>query len=422
MPNTNDEYSQKGINKKSNFFDYIDKDYESRIQDYWINNYNKKINPKLHMTFKHITGREEVRLIPGRILAREIFPVFNDYNLTSYYGDKNIYGTIIKPPYGPETVIKKIGGNFFDSQYNHINFEEAQNLLLHTNQDLIIKLSRSNNGRGVGKFSVKNNKIYFDGEYITFNELLEMHNKDFIIQKLIKQHPNLAAPHPSSVNTVRIVTFRWKGEIKYLFGFARFGTDNDIRDNATVDVSPAIGITDSGEFYETALNKNGDVFTHHPTTNYCFAELEPILEYENFKEYVKDLHKKFIHIDIIAWDIAVGLDGKPIVLECNFAGSTEFYQLVTQKSFFGDLTEEVLQYVIDEKKKRKPALMKKHRPKFKIRRKQLNKFKNENEKLKKQIKIQKNKIKNMEKQYQNMVNSKSFKLTKPLRKISQKLK
>src|SRR5699024_9762800 len=212
-------------------------------------------------------------------------------------------------------------------------------------------------------------------------------------------------------------------------------------------------------------------------TNYCFAELEPILEYENFKEYVKDLHKKFIHIDIIAWDIAVGLDGKPIVLECNFAGSTEFYQLVTQKSFFGDLTEEVLQYVIDEKKKRKPALMKKHRPKFKIRRKQLNKFKNENEKLKKQIKIQKNKIKNMkkqyqnmvnrknkkkkkkkkkkkikkrqkkknknkkenekkkkqikiqknkiknmEKQYQNMVNSKSFKLTKPLRKISQKLK
>src|SRR5699024_449821 len=251
--------------------------------------------------------------------------------------------------------------------------------------------------------------------------------------------------------------FRWKGEIKYLFGFARFGTDNDIRDNATVDVSPAIGITDSGEFYETALNKNGDVFTHHPTTNYCFAELEPILEYENFKEYVKDLHKKFIHIDIIAWDIAVGLDGKPIVLECNFAGSTEFYQLVTQKSFFGDLTEEVLQYVIDEKKKRKPALMKKHRPKFKIRRKQLNKYKNENEKLKKQIKIkknkikkhkkknkirkkqlnkiknekeklkkqikiQKNKIKNMEKQYQNMVNSKSFKLTKPLRKISQKLK
>src|SRR5699024_11837582 len=97
-----------------------------------------------------------------------------------------------------------------------------QNLLLHTNQDLIIKLSRSNNGRGVGKYSVKNNKIYYDREYITFNEILKMHNKDFIIQKLIKQKPNLAAPNPSLVNTVIIVTFRWKGEIKYLFGFARF--------------------------------------------------------------------------------------------------------------------------------------------------------------------------------------------------------
>lgn len=445
MSITNDKSNQKKLNtksaflkafSKSGFLDNIDNDFQAMIQNYWINYYNKKIDTTLHMAFMNMTGRKEVRLIPGRIMAREIFPVFNDYNVTSFYGDKNIYGSIIKPPYGPETVIKKIGGNFFDSEYNHIDYEEAHNLLLHTNQDLIIKLSRANNGRGVGKFSVKNNKIYFEGKNITFNELLEIHNKDFIVQKVIQQHPNLAAPHPSSVNTVRIVTFRWKGEIKYLFGFARFGIDNDIRDNATVDLSPAIGITDSGEFYNTAINKLGDVFTHHPTTNYCFAELEPIPKYENFKEYVKNLHKKFIHIDIIAWDIAVGLDGQPIVLECNFAGSTEFYQLVTQKSFFGDLTEEVLKHVIDEHKNRKPKLMRKHRTKVKVKQKQINKLKNKNIKLVEEIKIQNNEMKNMEnqiksqnekmktmeEQYKNLINSKSFKVTKPLRKLSKKIK
>src|SRR5699024_4176578 len=313
-----------------------------------MKNYNTKVDPLLHMAFMNLTNKKDVRLIPGKILQREIFPVFNDYNVTSYYGDKNIYGIIIKPPYGPETIIKKIGGNFFDSEYNPIDYESAHNLLIRSDQDLIIKLSKANNGRGVAKFSIKDNKIYFDGENISFNKFIEIHNKDFIIQKVIQQHPNMAAPHPSSVNTIRIVTFRWKGEIRYLFAFARFGINNDISDNATVDISTALCITDSEEFYHDGINKNGDTFTHHPTTNYCFADLDPIPDYENFKEHVKNYHKKFIHLDIIAWDIAVGLDGKPIILECNFAGSTSFYQLVTQKPFFGDLTEDVLQYVSDE--------------------------------------------------------------------------
>src|SRR5699024_3102315 len=199
----------------------------------------------------------------------------------------------------------------------------------------------------------------------------------------IEQHPIMAAPHPSSVNTLRIVTFRWKGEIRYLLAFARFGINNDIRDNATVDVSPALGVTDSGEFYKVALNKNGDRLTHHPTTNYCFADLEPIPDYDNFKQCVINYHKEFIHLDIIAWDIALGKDGKPIVLECNFAGTTWLYQLVTGKSFFGDLTDEVLKYVTDEWKVRQPALMRKHRKQAVINKKLKRKIK----KLEKKIKM-----------------------------------
>lgn len=431
MSKDKEKYTKIGINTKSNYFknwfnsgllNDVDEAFASDIQKFWKDNYDRKVDPILHMAFMNLTGQKNSRLIPRDILNKEIYPVFNDYGVTSYYGDKNIYGTMIKPPYAPETVIRKIGGNFFDSDYNPIDFENAHNILLNSYTDMVIKPSKSNNGRGVAKFNIRDNKIYFNEKNISFIDLLKIYNKDFIIQKAIEQHPNMAAPHPSSVNTIRIVTFRWKGEIRYLFAFARFGINNDIRDNATVDLSPAVGITDSGEFFEVGINKGGQTFTHHPTTNFCFADLNPIPNYEEFKQFIKDSHKKFIHLDIISWDIAVGLDGKPIILECNFAGSTPFYQLVSQKPFFGDLTEEVLEYIRGEWKSRKPLLMKKHRKKTKTKQKGIKKLKKQNRLLQRQLEIKEEELRQADEKYRAILNSKSFKYTRPLRKISKRLK
>jgi len=419
-----EKYTKLGINTRSIYFknwfnsgllNDIDETFASDLQTFWMDNYNTKVDPILHMAFMNLTGKKDSRLIPRNIMNRNIYPVFNDYDVTSYYGDKNIYETMIKPPYAPETIIRKVGGNFFDSDYKPIDFEKAQNILLNSSAEMVIKPSKSNNGRGVAKFRVLDNKIDFNEKSISFIDLLKIYKEGFIIQKAIEQHPNMAAPHPSSVNTIRIVTFRWKGEIRYLFAFARFGINDDIRDNATVDVSPAVGITDSGEFFEFAINKSGQTFTHHPTTNFCFADLNPIPNYEEFKQFIKDRHKDFIHLDIISWDIALGLDGKPIILECNFAGSTPFYQIVSQKPFFGDLTVEVLEYVKSEWKNRKPSLMKKHRKKGKPKQKDIKRLKKESQKLKKenqflqqQLEIQERELKQINEKYEAILNSKSF--------------
>lgn len=426
-----EKYTEIGINTKSNYFknwynsgllNDVDEAFALDVQKFWMDNYNTKVDPMLHMAFMNLTGQKDCRIIPRDVMNRDIYPVFNDYDATAYYGDKNIYGTMIKPPYAPETIIRKIGGNFFDSDYNPIDFENAHKILMNSNTDMVIKPSKSNNGRGVAKFSIRDNKIDFNERSISFIDLLEIYNEGFIIQKAIEQHPNMAAPHPSSVNTIRIVTFRWKGEIRYLLAFARFGINNDIRDNATVDLSPAVGITDSGEFFDIGINKDGQILTHHPTTNFCFADLNPIPNYEEFKQFIKDSHKDFIHLDIISWDIALGLDGKPIILECNFAGSTPFYQMVSQKPFFGDLTEEVLEYVRSEWKSRKPVLMRKHRKKIKPKQRRIKKLKKQNQLLQQKLEIQERELKQIDEKYRAILNSKSFRYTRPLRKVSKILK
>src|SRR5699024_12765722 len=109
--------------------------------------------------------------------------------------------------------------------------------------------------------------------------------------------------------------------------------------------------------------------------------------------------------------------------------STSFYQLVTQKPFFGDLTEDVLQYVSDEKKVRKTALMRKHRKnsilnkKLKQQKKQLSKSKAEYEKIEKELKDKTIELNRINKEYEkiskelsSVKNSRSWKYTSIFRR------
>src|SRR5690625_7978824 len=111
-----------------------------------MDNYDTKVDPTLHMAFMNLTGQKSSRLIPRDILNKEIYPVFNDYGVTSYYGDKNISGTMITTPYAPETIIRKTGGNFFASAYNPTDFENAPSILYNSNSAMVIKPTKSNKG------------------------------------------------------------------------------------------------------------------------------------------------------------------------------------------------------------------------------------------------------------------------------------
>jgi len=48
--------------------------------------------------------------------------------------------------------------------------------------------------------------------------------ENFLVQKRIEQHPVTAKPHPASVNTLRMLTLRWEGEIRNLLSYIRIGT------------------------------------------------------------------------------------------------------------------------------------------------------------------------------------------------------
>lgn len=334
--------------EKANLLEKIDFDFLDEIKIYWNNHYKKDIVPINHIAYMNLIGEKDVRIMPNSQMWNEIIPFFNDMTIRPGYSDKNLYDKLIDTKERPDTILKCVHGNYFDEANNDLNINEAKKLLLSMKQDLIIKTSNTDNGQGINKLYYKQGNIYLNNKPSDIGMIEQFMGKNFIVQTIIKQHPMIAEPHPSSVNTLRMVTFRWQGEIRHLLTYARFGGGNNIKDHAIAG-GVSVSVNDEGILGNYGLDTHLMVHSHHPTTNYSFQKTQiQIPNYEYFKEFVIRLHQNILHHDYVSWDIAVGYDGQPILIEPNFRGTTWRYQLASKKPIFGELTEDVLQHVSNE--------------------------------------------------------------------------
>jgi hypothetical protein len=432
--NRNEVYNKYNINTnkrafsryyKANLLNNIDEKYLDTVNSYWIKHYNKKIDPVLNLAFRNLTGKQDPRIIPSPVMWNEIIPYLNDMNIRIGYSDKNMYDRLINTPNAAKTILKRVRGHYYNSENNELSPEEAFEQMRSYENDLIIKPSDTDNGKGIQKIKYIDNQLYLDDKPIKLSDLEQEYKYNFIVQEVIKQHEIMAKPHPSSVNTLRMVTLRWDNKLHYLLSFARFGADNSVKDNAGTG-GLCIGVNDNGEFLNFAIDEDCNIYEKHPTTGYDFNEYAKIPEFDKYKRFVIDLHKNMIHHDFVSWDIAVGVDNEPVFIEANFRGATWLYQMAAQKPLFGDLTEEILEHVSSElaikvdknvsstaskknkRLKREINQLKKSKSELKTEVSRLNKLKAENQRLKKELKAIKN--------------SKSWKSTAFLRSLSKKIK
>ncbi|SDO06575.1 sugar-transfer associated ATP-grasp domain-containing protein [Alkalicoccus daliensis] len=437
----------------------LDAEYMDKVKKYWFSNYGLVPDTSLHAAFYNVTGLKEEMVVPGKVMWDVIIPYLNDLSLQAVYSDKNIYDKLITTKNAAEAVLKRVNGTYFDTFNNVLNYEEAILEIKKQNDDLIVKPSNTDNGKGISKLSVQDGKIFKEGIEISLEELELSYHQNFIIQKRIKQHPVLAEPHPSSVNTLRMVTLRWKNKIHYLLTFARFGSNNAVQDNAGAG-GVCVGVSDSGELLNIAVDENGNTHNVHPTTGYDFSKEMKIPEFGKCIDFVKNLHKDVLHQNFVSWDIAINEMAEPVFIEANFRGATWLYQLASQRPMFGELTEELLKTIKEERDKEKLDLEKftpkerkiqdkleENRARLKKSKSSVRKLRRENEYLNEQVnelktdlyryekelkelemlKEQEEEIKNyyiqktkeLEESLTKMKYSSSWKITKPLRKAGQ---
>lgn len=266
------------------------------------------------------------------MLRRDKLNLTRPYNYVCLMRNKSLFTTLCNS-WGFPTVrdIAKIkNGNYYDTEYSSIY------QILEINNNLFIKPIDSKKGQDIHKIDYINNNIYIDNEIKSIEELESFmneisHQNDFLIQKRIIQHPQISSIYEKSINTLRVVTINnlksYNPNDIYVLGVElRVGANGNFTDNISAG-GLKIGVDGAGFLCRFGYynHKYGTKTQKHPDTNIIF-EGYPIPYYSETVNLCKKFHSKIKDIHLIGWDVAITEEG-PIFVEGNDSCGTDFQVL-----------------------------------------------------------------------------------------------
>lgn len=205
--------------------------------------------------------------------------------------------------------------------------------------DLFCKKTNGIMGTAAFPFKLEGGRLWIGGQERRIEEFLRGLDGLYLLQEYIPQHQTMAALHPSSVNTIRLVTVNRDGEVSLLASAQRIGAhgkpvDNWAAGGVIVPIDPESGRLGPEGFFKPGYG--GRVRTH-PDSGISFEGYE-LPFFQESLGLVKKLHGFLPNIYSIGWDVAItpsgptiveGNDdwegGIPMVLDPNF--KTRFCQL-----------------------------------------------------------------------------------------------
>ena len=307
-----------------------DKEYQEIIVPFW-KKYGYKPEKYWYQIFSDREQKVDPRYIPDDLYYGELIPYFSNSQFRRFGEDKCYHDIWFADIKRPETICKNIAGVFYDSQMNPITPSEAVKLALAFKDEFLIKPSiDSGEGRLIKFFTPEtvNKKALI--------EAIKTMDANFIIQASVKQHPALANLNPSSLNTIRIVTFFFEGEVYVSSCILRVGAPNAKVDNVGAG-GFACPIKKDGWLKDKAVNRKAEWVTEN-SMGIKFADVK-IPEFDRVIETVRNAHRKIAHFKLIGWDMSVDIDGDPVFIEYNTCpGSNQ----ISCGPTFGDMTEKVL--------------------------------------------------------------------------------
>lgn len=293
------------------------------------------------------SGVESDLYLPIQLYRKYIFPYLDHDAWHWGYADKNMFARLLNVEDAkkhvdvllPECVACCDNGRYFVGGCDNIcTYDEAVLAVLSTEGNQIIKPTiQSNHGKGVMKIASE------DKTRQLVTELFERYGKNFVVQKEIRQHPELAKLNPTSVNTIRISTYQdFQGKVKVLYATQRFGGEGKIYDNAD---DP----NGSGGF--CAIMPDGTLSREiHHLRNMRKTYLndnivEKVPYFDKVQEAVLFLHTRFPHFALIGWDVTVTPEGHPLVIEYNFLPGFGSCQLAHGPMFQKEDLDEIMERV-----------------------------------------------------------------------------
>lgn len=319
----------------------LTKDQIEAVQAYWMGLTGKKLPYYWHEYFYSRNGEFSVRYVPTCFYHSDIIYRLNNRPLTMAYTDKCSLDNYFADVNRPKTIIRNSDGFFFDDK-RPITRDEAL-ALCRDLESVVIKPSMIGMwGCGVRLFSSRGGRI---GENETLEDLFGAYKENFIVQEKVIQHPEMARLNPTSLNTLRVLSFHRGDEVYILYAVVRIGRKDKQVDNETAGGINADILLENGCVrdcaYGTPAEKRiplTDVGT--PLKGYR------IPAFSDAMQIVKDLHKRLPYFSLVGWDFGIDSEGKPVLIEWNRCPDLS---QTAHGPAFGEMTEEIIKYALSRR-------------------------------------------------------------------------
>ncbi len=303
--------------------------YKKEVVKYW-SRYGIKPKKMWFDLYCFSEGKYDPRYIPEELYWTKIYPALNHVSFRNAYTDKCFYRQLFPYLKHPRTFIKNVNNCFYDSNGNAIDIGTAAELLLSEDQFVIKPAIHS--GEGVDIF-------FYDKQSdcnIDLTGLLLNYKSNFIVQENVQQHPTLSLLHKESLNTIRTISFLYRGEVHISSSILRMGISGSRLDNFSAG-GLACPINTEGQLTKYAVDRLSCRYSQHPGGT-VFENLS-IPSYDRILDSIRRAHRDIPHFRIIGWDFTVDESGDPVFIEYN--GGPALNQ-ISCGPLFGDLTESVL--------------------------------------------------------------------------------
>ena len=311
----------------------LTKAQKKEVQDFYISMIGKKIPLDCHEYFYSRTGFFTKDYVPKGLFHCELLPKANNKRYSGVLGDKNLCENLFPGENIAHSILKNMNGYYY---YEGQPVSEKEAVKLCGNlEKVIIKPSKKTHGNGVLQFSSKDGITNVDG--LTVAQLFKKYKQDFLVQEWVRQHERMAALNPTSVNTLRILSYRSGMEVLIIYSVVRIGRSGSVIDNQC-----AGGIS-------TTISKDGklgkEAFGGYSKDNIVATDTGIVLDgyqlpsYDKAIEMVKRLHLKLPFFNLVGWDVAIQEDGEPVLIEFN---TNPGLSQSAFKSGMGEYTERII--------------------------------------------------------------------------------
>ncbi|MBE0673393.1 MAG: hypothetical protein IH591_01905 [Bacteroidales bacterium] len=300
--------------------------------------------------YGNTSGKWDARFIPEPVYYNIIEPCLNEKSFAKAYSDKNFYHRLLPEFDLPRTIAGCTGGVFYSPERKTLSDNQIESLL-GSEQSFIVKPSvDSGGGRGVTLWRRSEQGFTSDdGVAFSLPDIKSRCGRNFIIQEVITSHPFYARYNRSSLNTVRMLTYRSVSDnsIHILHSVMRVGASGSITDNQASG-GYACTIDNKGALTGRATDKQGKIFSSVNGVDLVPGTM--VEGYTVMADAALRIAAAFTHARLLGLDICLDDKGKVRLIEVNCVNNEINFFQIPHGPLFGDFTGEVVEWCSGRKR------------------------------------------------------------------------